>query len=45
MQEIQSESEGASDTLKFLKEHNRKTREKADLKKAIDKSEARVKEA
>ena len=37
--EIQQEAEGGSAILNFLKEHDRKTKEKAKVKRVIDKTE------
>jgi len=36
---MQTDIEGASATLNFLKEHERKKREKAAVKRVIDKNE------
>ena len=45
MKEIQAEAEGASAIIDFLKEHDRKTAEKALVQKAIDRNEKRLKDA
>ena len=37
------EREGGSATLDFLKEHERKIKEKADINKVIDRNERRLK--
>ena len=37
------EGEGGSATLDFLKEHERKIKEKADINKVIDRNEKRLK--
>ena len=42
--EIQTGSQGGNQILQFLKEHSRKTKEKAAMKKVIDKTEQGVQE-
>ena len=41
--EIEQEAEGGSDILDFLKAYDRKTKEKAKIKRVIDKTEDAIK--
>ena len=42
--EIEQEAEGGSDILDFLKAYDRKTKEKAKIKRVIDKTEDAIKQ-